>query len=241
MKNLITTDIGGFPFTLDRLRWMDEGHKEALKALCLSLLPPGATSMILQGCEITATATPGLYNVAAGWVYLQTDGICEICQVDAHQYTVNAGDLVYWNEDVGYPSASVTFFDGSQKQVHQVIKAKVSAGEGGPGWPLITDVPAINGSWVTPATPGWGGTLKYKANKFGLSIKGYVYTMGVLNLFTLPTHLIPAEKVVIPIYTSSSAINPRLQIEDTGLVSIQREGDTGEDDVDFYISVVIPL
>jgi hypothetical protein len=247
MKNLITTDTGGFPFTLDRLRWMDEGHKEALKALCLSLLPPGATSMILQGCEITTTATPGLYNVAAGWVYLDTVIKQEICEVDAHSFQADpALNLVdaYWDSVVSYDlSGSVTFFDGSNKQVHQVIKAKVFGGQGSQENPRVLDVPAINGTWVTFASLSLvEDNLSYKITKFGLSIKGSITGISS-DLYTLPEKFRPKQLTRITLTPADSSVvyvQSYLVIQTNGLVK-HETNQSGPNYNDYYVNTIINI
>jgi len=244
MKNLITTATGGFPFTLDRLRWMDEGHKEALKALCQSLLPPGATSMILQGCEITTSATPDLYNVSAGWIYLETDLFKEICQVDAHSFTTGAGlgfQYSFWDNDYVYPNGSVIFFDGSTKQVDQLIKAKIYDGQVNQGCPLVSDVPAINGTWVTPSLGNdWNGSVSYKYNRFMLCIKGTIWNDGTqTDLFTLPSYLRPTEDVYTPIYLplTYGMTTAYLKVATTGVVTVINSNIEGG----VVINVIIPL
>jgi len=242
MKNLITTATGGFPFTLDRLRWMDEGHKEALKALCQSLLPPGATSMILQGCEITVSATPDLYNVSAGWVFLQTDTISEICEVVAHSYTVNPGDLIYWEEEIIQDaSGSVTFYDGTLKQVHHNTRAKVSAGEGDPGLPLVSTVPAINGTWVKPNITGsYDGDIYYKVNRFGLAIKGTIAGPSG-NLFMLPVNARPSVTTRIALTSTISTYeNTHFVINTSGQVSYDHNSN-GPTYNTYYINTIVNL
>jgi hypothetical protein len=244
MKNLITTAAGGFPFTLDRLRWMDEGHKEALKALCQSLLPPGATSMILQGCEITTSATPDLYNVSAGWIYLETDLFKEICQVDAHSFTTGAGlgfQYSFWDNDYDYPNGSVIFFDGSTKQVDQLIKAKIYDGQVNQGCPLVSDVPAINGTWVKPNITGsYDGDIYYKVNRFGLAIKGTIAGPSG-NLFMLPVNARPSVTTRIALTSTISTYeNTHFVINTSGQVSYDHNSN-GPTYNTYYINTIVNL
>ena len=73
MNKLITTDLGGFPFTLDRLRWLDDAYRDAWKGLFSAFGITLPTSFKLSGCAVTINGND--YSTTAGYICL--NGECD--------------------------------------------------------------------------------------------------------------------------------------------------------------------
>jgi len=246
MKKLITTHEGGMPLTLDRIRWMDEGINEALHAICRSLLPPGATSLILEGCEVVSAGGGDQYNVSAGWLYRDEAGNGRICRVLAHTFSYQGADpfpavgtTPRWMDSMNFDaSGSVTFHDGSNKQVHGVQRATVVVDDD-PSNPAVVSVPGRIGTWK----PIEGSNLiQYRLTPDTLEIRGEA-DEGYLG--KLPAAINPGIKVLHPV-----ACQHEDQLEEYGL-GVLKINQTGEIylirkdgiqyDVDYHLNVIIPI
>ncbi len=121
MKKLITNINGGFPFVLDDIRWMDEGHIERFKAI-LDAFGLTGQDFIISGCQVTSTSTD--YQISDGYVYINGD----IRKVVSHtiQKIPPAGNGHFWTTYENYdPSGNKTFEDGSTHDTYKNLFAKV--------------------------------------------------------------------------------------------------------------------
>lgn len=68
MKRLVSTDLGGFPFVSDDLRFIESGVMEALSAL-VSPYIGSSNGLIISGCDRTIVG--GNINISEGFIFLQ--------------------------------------------------------------------------------------------------------------------------------------------------------------------------
>lgn len=245
MKKLIMTHEGGMPLNLDQLRWLDNGINEALHAICRSLLPPGATSLVLEGCDITPVQNTDQFNVSDGWLY-RHEGGGKICRVQAHTFSYQGADpfpdtglTPRWMDTTSFDaSGSVTFHDGSNKQVHAVQEATVVVDDD-PSSPAVVSVPGRIGIWK----PIEGSNLiQYRLTPGRLEIRGEADD-GYLG--KLPAVINPGIKVLHPV-----ACQHEDQFEEYGL-GVLKINQTGEIylirkdgiqyDIDYHLNVIIPI
>lgn len=140
MKQLKTDYNGGFPFTLNRLRWVYEGITEAWKGLFYGLNGgSGYDDLILSGTTITLVDdTPFTYTCDEGFIVI--DG--EICYVPAVVApTVVAGAAVYWDIDLTTFDAAgnVAFQDAVSHNTYQKRTAKLFGAASKPSGRLAWD------------------------------------------------------------------------------------------------------
>lgn len=230
MKKLKTTDSGGFPLTLDDLRFLHTGTLESLRAICAPLLPTGAGSMILSGCSLTNMGQNSWY-VSPGWVYLNSEGIEEICQVDGHYYTHDgSGGAMQprWQPvtNIYDPEGNKVFMNGQTRQTYQIVKAQIVVTDDD-ALPLASETLPMCGEWIT-ATPLNGFTLtptrplQYRRRLNVIEFRGAIDGLSGL-VFNLPVGYRPTSffEVVLQIMpTESPTCMKKLNINTTGQVSI---------------------
>ncbi len=239
MKKLITTYTGGFPLTLDRVRWMEDGINEAILAICSSMLPPGASSMILEGCEISETSQD-VFSVSRGWIYLG-GGCNKICKVNPHTFTYRNGEpfpntgetprwVFYTYNDL---SGSVTFFDGSNKQVHRIEEASVQI-SGDDLKPAVASVPGRDGMWVQ------GDHIKSRIADGCLQLSGEVDSITNIGLLPMQHRLM--YEISIPIVGEVQEGNVKfiafLTIYQSGNMVITPPSQQG---TTYYVNCIIPI
>lgn len=130
MNQFKTTDNGGLPLTLNDFRWIDNGYREAFKAMMSGYDVVDSAAVILSGCERTVAS--GTVSIAAG--YLSIGG--EICLVPAHTYPEPAGgQFEYWDLYTSYDAEGLKVFqstldyDTYQKRVAKItVASSVPAG-----------------------------------------------------------------------------------------------------------------
>ena len=92
MNLLKTTDNGGFPLMLNDFRWIDQGYREAFKAMMSGYGVDDSTAVIISGCERTVAS--GTVTIAAGFISIGG----EICLVPSHTYPEpTIGQVEYWD------------------------------------------------------------------------------------------------------------------------------------------------
>ncbi len=245
MKKLITTYPGGFPLTLDRVRWMEDGINEAILALCRSLLPTGATSMILEGCEISETSQDH-FNVSPGWIYLG-GGWNKICKVSSHSFTVQNGSIPFpitgttprWVNTLDIdPSGNVTFFNGDNNSVHRIRHASVQI-SGDELLPAVASVYGKDGMWVQ------GTSVSTRKQGDILQIRGRYFGLGPIFNEIIPVEHRPANDVRVPIAAffldAGKNYTPLLSIKANGQVTIIDMENPSQEDVMYYINLSIPI
>lgn len=128
----LKSDInGGFPFTLDDLRWAEQSVRNAFTHFWYAFATNPTDSFVLQGCTMPDT-DPGT-TVSAGYIWLYG----EICRVESHTIPSGVGQ-VYWDFVVTYDATgNKTFADSSTHDTYEIRKAKVYRGSVSPGTKLL--------------------------------------------------------------------------------------------------------
>lgn len=247
MKKLITTQPGGFPLTLDRIRWMEAGINEALLAICRSLVPPGSTSLIIEGCEVIALSE-GNYSIAPGWVYINDlQGDESIRKVDAQTFSYSGilpfptgGTTPRWSKVVDTPNGTVTFYDGSTKVVETVNRATIVVNDEVTK-PALASVPNQDGSWL-PLTNAYNNA-NYNLRNGNLSIRATATESCLLG--TLPPTINPGIEVLIPVACQhadglSEYGVGYVKISNSGAVNLIRKDTIGYD-VIYQINISIAI
>jgi hypothetical protein len=111
MNKVITTFLGGHPFTLDDIRYNDDAYRDAFN----NILGAFGTNLIVSGCAVNDT------NISAGYVSLNG----ELLKVDAHTRT---GD--YYQKITSYDPTVRIYKNGIPRQPYQINRAVCSAGAG---------------------------------------------------------------------------------------------------------------
>lgn len=229
MKQIKTTDIGGFPVVLNDIRWIEAGVIESIRAICRSLLPSGTTNMVLNGCHVTALGD-NVYSVAQGWVYLAIEGREEICQVDAHTYTHDGapGDIApRWTYQLTYDTTGNKIFNNGQtKQTYLMVKAKIVVTDDD-SLPLATSVLPLASDWihpvmVSPFTSTQNRAVQYRRKFNSIEFRGAIDGVSGLAL-NLPPGFRPTspfEQVVQIMPVESATCMKKVYINTTGSVSI---------------------
>lgn len=122
MNKLITTNNGGFPFTLDDLRWLENGLTDALKGIVNHV--SSTEVLILSGCEYNEQQLSDTDQLVmtAGYVYFNG----EIYKVDAVNATLSSGNTFYWDLKVtNDPAGNLTFEDTNTYDVYQIREFEV--------------------------------------------------------------------------------------------------------------------
>lgn len=110
MKKLDLSQVLGHPLSMDDFRHLQEGLKEAISAVAISL---GETSFILTGCVVTIAA--GNASVTQGYIY--HDG--EVYKVAAHSIPeVIGGTLSYKVKEIVNTPSPVIYKSGNPVNVH---------------------------------------------------------------------------------------------------------------------------
>jgi|GEM_PF-4828522 len=123
--NKLHTDInGGFPFSLDDLRWIDESIRDSIKGFMSTFGIADTEAFILSGLVYTDNGTS--FSLTEGYVVIEG----EVCHFQAQ--TINnppSGQAAYFEIDVTYdPTRLVTFENGMSHDVYEVRKAKLITG-----------------------------------------------------------------------------------------------------------------
>lgn len=141
MNKLLTNITGGFPFTLDDLRFQDDATRLAIADSIKTIAGDGP--VILYGCGLTIAGTT--VSVSEGAILWQG----EIWHVFPHNYAVPnpMPEAPHWNFITANDAAgSKVFEDGQTHQVYQVRKAVGSylPLEGALGSVYIDSAPRLN-------------------------------------------------------------------------------------------------
>jgi hypothetical protein len=118
MNKLLTNFNGGFPLTLDDIRWNDDAYRYAFNNLLNAFYTGATPNFIVSGCEVSALQSPqnGIH-ITEGLVYIEG----ELLQVDAHDVIYDGHDLYAFQKSVTYDSAgNKVFKDASSQQTYQV-------------------------------------------------------------------------------------------------------------------------
>lgn len=134
MDKLITTDLNGFPFVLDDLRFIDNGIREAFKGIHSALLYNATTPDAFLYAPVKATSfsnvvigdtTPPLYaNIGGEIYYIPPTGL-----VLSGNFT---GDCYVVEPDISYDSAGLKVFEDAvshntyQKRRARLVKKSYS-------------------------------------------------------------------------------------------------------------------
>lgn len=118
MNNLKTTALGGFPATLNDLRWIDGSVRQSFRGIMTAFGVADQTTIILAGCGRTVAS--GTVTIDAGYVSIAG----EICYVPTHSYAVPVGaNKEYWAIDVSYDNTGLKTFQNSS--VHDTYEIRI--------------------------------------------------------------------------------------------------------------------
>ncbi len=117
MNKLLTNITGGFPFTLDDLRFQDDSVRLAIADICLAIAQQ--TPVVAFGCALTVHS--GYVAVSEGAIIYNS----EVFHVFPHNIAYSGAiSQYYWNiVAVSDPAGSKTFENGETHQVYEVRKA----------------------------------------------------------------------------------------------------------------------
>ena len=128
MKILKTTDVGGFPFVLDDIRFIYSGLLEAYRAVVSPYLTPQDV-VILSGCEQTISG--GSLTLSDGWIFYAG----EIYNTIGGSWPHDPLKSVHYEVTVGYtPAGLKTFQNGQQYNTYENRFLH----------PVYTDTPPVN-------------------------------------------------------------------------------------------------
>lgn len=117
MNKLLTNITGGFPFTLDDLRFQDDANRLAIADAIKTIAGDGP--VVLHGCDLTVAGVT--VSVSEGAIFWQG----EIWHVSPHNYAAPdpMPEAPLWNFVTANDAAgSKVFEDGLTHQVYQVRK-----------------------------------------------------------------------------------------------------------------------
>ncbi len=151
MRKLKTDILGGFPFTLNDLRWMDEGIRDAIKGMFSHLGLSASESFRISGAVVSIVNN----------VYSWTDGyIClagEILKVVSGSVTTTGqwivGQTVYWQIDISYDIEGLKMFENPaiSHDTYEIRNAK-----------LVFGIPAVNMQGQSDYMPHDASYIKQK-------------------------------------------------------------------------------
>ena len=120
MKSLNILDLGGMPFTQNRVKWLQDGIKEAIGN---GLTFGGYSSLVISGARSTFIGGT-TYGNTAGKVVING----EVCDIDADTVGIDVNALPhrYIEPVITFDaSGNVTNFNTTTAQLYQIIKYKV--------------------------------------------------------------------------------------------------------------------
>jgi hypothetical protein len=221
-------DLGGWPFTLNDLRYMDNGIRDALAMLCNSLLPNSGV-LVLSGCNLTGTLIPDGINVSEGIVLIDN----EICKFEPQVLTVEyfaVGTVSFWDTVTTYDPEGASFFIENPSvaiNTYAIKKAKISYVVGslpvGKVGFLEEKRLGKENSWIE-ATPS--GVWIFSGNtKYRVTLDGYIecYFSGGASdnnalIFALPVGFRPNKKYYFTAIMTAGNMIP-ISVETNGNVS----------------------
>lgn len=130
MKQLITTEVGGHPLTLEDFGFIQNAAKEAIEAVCLPF-----AHCIISGCTLSVSG--GTWQCSAGWINL----FGFLYKVPAHDTTLPAANatpqnaLYAWTQQQTMSPSPVVYHDLTTKNVHIEYYAVFKPTSGGFGTP----------------------------------------------------------------------------------------------------------
>ena len=247
MKILKTTDIGGFPFVLDDLRWQAAGVLESIRALSRSLTPANAEGLILSGCEITETAT-NEYSIGAGWVYLKqsSGGDEEIFEVEAQNYIFDPQapqNIPRWEDYTLYDAAGNKVFNsGLSYQTYAIRRLRIIITDNN-AYPALSNTPPLVSDWINAVlvkgfTTVPNRNLQYRRKFNTVEFRGAIDGGAGLAFVLLPDFRpsILFETILQVAPPESATLMKKVTINISGQVNIGTN-ETGPD----YTQTTIPM
>lgn len=203
-----TTDNGGLPLTLNDFRWIDEGYREAFKAMMSGYGVDDSTAVIISGCERTVVS--GTVTIAAGFISIGG----EICLVPSHTYPEpTIGQVEYWDLFNTFDVTGLKVFQSTlDYDTYQVRVGKITVASSLPaGYTTYSDTKDIfqitrvkinTDSWhnlfdTTNGIDTWSVEFKKDSSEF-VHLRGFRYeedpTGGLVDLLvgTLPVGYRPS-------------------------------------------------
>ena len=244
MNKLLTNITGGFPFTLDDLRFQDDATRLAIADAIKTIAGDG--TVILYGCGLTIAGTT--VSVAEGAILWQG----EIWHVFPHSYTVPnpLPDVPRWNfVTVNDAAGSKVFEDGITHQVYQVRKAVGSylPLDGALGSVSVEDVPRLSdvensaaGLIMNAAAELPGRSTPSRSIKRGSAISidagmslpllgnTFLHVASIVPVSHMPKHIIEG---LTPGLDNVDPVNPHIslmyKIDPDGKIYVKRMVSTG--------------
>ncbi len=138
MNNLKTDINGGFPFTLDDLRFVNAAQMEAFVGVVKALIG-NLPYAILQGCEYSVNAD-GTWHINEGYLYFNN----EIFYAPAQDVAAQTSGSYFWDVDLTVDHSGDKAFsvDGVVHSTYEIRRAKLNyyiSGAEGTRPPMLTD------------------------------------------------------------------------------------------------------
>lgn len=188
MKRLVTSGLGGFPFVLDDLRFIESGILEAFKGV-VSPYVGSLNQLVLSGCSMEVVGSNIV--VSEGFFYHQN----EIYYVPSQTHVDESKPYQYFDVNIAYdPSGNKQFQNGTTVQTYQVRTMKLIQSDILPtGFINFTDLENLHHrSFIAHGfqdNVGWtdlpGSSYVYPVPdgrpQFSKDVNGYVHFRGNWN------------------------------------------------------------
>lgn len=139
MNKLITTNVGGHPWTLDDFRFEQDANRNAFLALAGAFGINNEDGYILQGATVTFSGPN--YDVAAGYITLQGE-IFEV--LAASVPPPGGGQRLVWAIDSSFdPAGNKTYDSGGTFDTYELRRAHVISAIVNPSSLEALDTPTI--------------------------------------------------------------------------------------------------
>ncbi len=224
MDKLLTNFQGGFPFTLDDIRYNDEAYRYAFNNIIKAFAPSGE-NFIISGCDITASGNQ--LHTTEGLIYLEG----EIIRVDEQAITISGWGTPYFTKATSFdPAGNKVFYDGSTHQTYRKDRGVLHWGTPQAGTPIVRALlntgekndwmhrigRLLEPDWIYPQllqgfTNDPDNPVRYRKNLLGqLEIMGQFEWDGITDdpVFILPAGYRP-EKPMQVLHTSNYGSAPR--------------------------------
>ncbi len=184
MNNLKTIALGGMPYNLDDMRWVDAGVREAFKGIMSAFNVNLNEVFILSGC--VRSVVSGTASITEGYVSIGG----EVCKVPAHSYAVATGsDKEYWSLVTSFDVTGQKVYQNSAiEDTYEIRQAKVVVGATLPAGSSLYDVSETIHLWIqrkypkkpVVIIPGLGFTCYCKVDNDGFAhLVGYAQLTGI--------------------------------------------------------------
>lgn len=149
MNNLKTSALGGMPYNLDDMRWVDAGVREAFKGIMSAFNVNLNECFILSGC--VRSVVSGTASITEGYVSIAG----EVCKVPAHSYAAATGsDKEYWTLVTSFDVTGQKVYQNSAiEDTYEIRQAKVVVGATLPAGSSLYDAKETIHLWIQRKYP----------------------------------------------------------------------------------------